>query len=173
MDNKILAKVKEHLLFNSEIYKNRQKLIEEYVENVKRITYEVLGENGKRVIERYPNAIQYYTDITIPGYYRHLGQQGYCNISADCVKEVNLPIVIHGLNSAYSNNLNCGSDEDKEWYRKMREDLEKNGKEIGYLCENLDSTLKTGTTLIQLQNYFPEAYKLYIKFKNNEERKTN
>jgi hypothetical protein len=171
MDNKILSKVKEHLLFNSNIYKERQKLINEYVSNIERITYDILGEKGKEMIEKYPDAIQFYSEITIPGYYKHLGTVGYYR-STDKY-QISLPHVIDGLNSLYQNSLEEGSEEDKVWYKKIREDLTENGNKVGELCENLDEAINSKTTLNQLQKYFPEAYNLYKKLKNNEKRKIN
>lgn len=171
MDNKILSKVKEQLLFNSKIYKERQELIKEYVSNIERITYDILGEKGKEIIDKYPNAIQFYSEIAIPGYYRHLGTVGY-NRSIDNY-QISLPHVIDGLNSLYQSSLEGGSEEDKVWYKKIREDLTENGNKVGILCENLDEAINSKTTLDQLQKYFPEAYNLYKKLKNNEERKIN
>ncbi len=171
MDNKILSKVKEQLLFNSKIYKERQELIKEYVSNVERITYDILGEKGKEIIDKYPDAIQFYSEITIPGYYRHLGASGYYR-STD-IYQISLPHVIDGLNSPYQSSLEEGSEEDKIWYKKIREDLMENGNKVGELCENLDEAINSKTTLDQLQKYFPEAYSLYKKLKNNEKRKIN
>ena len=170
MDNKILSKVKEQLLFNSKIYKERQELIKEYVSNIERITYDILGEKGKEMIDKYPNAIQFYSEITIPGYYKHLGATGYYG-SIDNY-QISLPYVIDGLNSIYQSSLNGGSEEDKVWYIKIRENLTENGNKVGVLCENLDDAINSKTTLGQLQKYFPEAYNLYKKFKN-EKREIN
>ena len=166
MDNKILSKVKEQLLFNSKIYKERQELIKEYVSNIERITYDILGEKGKEMIDKYPNAIQFYSEITIPGYYKHLGATGYYG-SIDNY-QISLPYVIDGLNSIYQSSLNGGSEEDKVWYIKIRENLTENGNKVGVLCENLDDAINSKTTLGQLQKYFPEAYNLYKKFKNEK-----
>ena len=167
MDNKILVKVKEHLLFNSKVYKERQKLINEYVSNIERITYEILGEKGKEMIEKYPDAIEYYSYIKIPCFYRHLGQSGYYCGEQDRV-DINLPCAIYGLNNSYSATIDCGTDEDKEWSIKIKEKLEENGKQVESLCSMLDETLKSTITVTQLQNNFPEAYKIYQKLKTNE-----
>jgi hypothetical protein len=178
MDNKILSKVKEQLLFNSEIYKKRQELIKEYVENLERITYEILGEEGKAIISKYPDVINFYDEIMIPGYYKHLngyngGSYGYYGSRSDSVK-INIPRVIPGLDSLYKSTLDVPANEkDLKWFSNIVEVLKTNGIEVGNLCENIEIAF-SGISLRRLKDYFPEAYNLYIKIKNeNEKREIN
>lgn len=181
MNEAALKKTKRDLLLNSRIGKERKRLSEEYRDGIIRITNEILGKEGQKFIEKYKDSISYYNELFIPGHVevRIFSEQDthsyhyYC----DFFSNEKIPNIIDGLNNVYYYNKEFNADiitneKDKEWIKDIRLKLENNANEYENLWKEIESVFKNITE--KDLKLFPEAYSLYIKFRNEcKDEKTN
>lgn len=175
MNEAALKKTKRELLLNSKVGKERKRLAEEYRDGIIRITNEILGEKGQELLKKYENIINYYEELLIPGQvsvriFDVNSRYGYLSIYYDCFNSPEIPIVIRNLNNVYSYNKSefntdiIPEEKDKEWIKNIRNQLETNAEEYESLWDEIESIFN-GMTEKDLKT-FPEAYSLYIKFRN-------
>lgn len=177
MNETALKKTKRELLLNSKLGKERRRLSEEYRDGIIRIVNEILGEKGQKFLEKYKNCISYYSELLIPGQISvHIIKDNtfdtsYYNRWYDSFNfdDPKIPDIISGLNNVYyynkeDFNIDIMKEKDQEWIKNIRQQLEVNAEEYEKLWKEIESIFKNITEK-ELKT-FPEAYSLYIKFRN-------
>lgn len=175
MNEEALKKTKKELLLNSKLGKERKRLSEEYRDGIIRITNEILGEEGKKFLEKYKDITSFYDELLIPGQITvHIIKDNsnsvYYSRWFDSFESPGIFNIISGLNNVYSYNKNDFSvdiipkEEDQEWIKNIRNQLESNAEEYERLRYEIDSIFKNITE--KELKIFPEAYSLYTKFRN-------
>ena len=170
MNKQALEKVKTDLYKSNTIIKTRLDLIEKYKTGLENIANRILGDDGKRLVEKYSQYIKKETHLVIPGRIEKrcitCGEVIYL-YSFDTV-DFNIPTIFSDINNLWyggqSKFTEILSESEKDWYINIRTELEKNSEHANNLWREICDVFYNISEK-QLKN-FPEAYNLYLKYRS-------
>lgn len=171
MNKQALEKVKTDLYKSSIIIKTRLDLIEKYKTGLENIANRILGDDGKRLVEKYSQYVKKETHLVIPGRVEKrcitCGEVIYL-YSFDTI-DFNIPTIFSDINNLWyigqcTKFTEILSESEKDWYINIRAELEKNSELANNLWREICDVFYNISEK-QLKN-FPEAYNLYIKYRS-------
>lgn len=184
MNNLALLKTKNELYQNSQLGKERLKLIEEYKNSILSVVDRLFTntETGKKMLEMYPELIIFENYLTIPGKVDKRvttegSSNGYYYRCYDEVANLKIPEILDNLNNNWNpfiyheNDTDKLTDEEKGKILDLTRKLESNAESCNHLWKNIVEVFDN-ISEAQLKK-FPEAYSIYVKHRteiNNENR---
>lgn len=183
MNNQALLKTKNELYQNSQLGRERLKLIEEYKNSIIGVVDRLFTntETGKKMIEMYPGQIKYEIYLSIPGKIDRRVTMGspdrYYYQSYDEVSNLKIPEILNNLNNNWNpfiyheEDTKRLTDEEKGKILDLTRKLESNAESCNRLWKSIVEVFDN-ISEAQLKK-FPEAYNIYVKYRteiNNENR---
>ena len=184
MNNLALLKTKNELYQNSQLGKERLKLIEEYKNSILSVVDRLFTntETGKKMVEMYPELIRFEDYLTIPGKVDKRittegSSNGYYHQYYDEVANLKITEILINLNNNWNpfiyheNDTDKLTDEEKGKILDLTRKLESNAESCNHLWKNIVEVFDN-ISEAQLKK-FPEAYSIYVKYRteiNNENR---
>lgn len=184
MNNQALLKTKNELYQNSQLGRERLKLIEEYKNSIISVVDRLFTntETGKKMIEMYPEQINYEKYLIIPGRVDKRVTTGvpgrYYYPYQDEVANLKIPKILNNLDNHWDpfiyheSDTSRLTDEEKGKILDLTRKLESNAENCNHLWGDIVNVFDN-ISEAQLKK-FPEAYNIYVKYRteiNNENRK--
>lgn len=184
MNNQALLKTKNELYQNSQLGRERLRLIEEYKNSIIGVVDRLFTntETGKKMLEMYPEQIKYETYLAIPGKVdrrvtTEVSPSRYYYQCYDEVINLKIPEILDNLNNNWNpfiyheNDTKRLTDEEKGKILDLTRKLESNAESCNHLWKSIVEVFDN-ISEAQLKK-FPEAYSIYVKYRteiNNENR---
>lgn len=165
------------IIINSKPYRERESLREEYINEFERLAYLLLGEEGKKMVKKYPSAFNFFDQITIPGAIRYGEEdESYADYDRIDISDRKIPDIEYDLSRVYYymgaiNDIEGklpGGSKETERLKYLKERLENNARFISIIVERLKNVV-LNYTKEDIKRDFPE---LYLKIRDHEKSKT-